>query len=511
MDPLSLLVLVGLAAGGYWIATSDDAAPPKKTEPKPDASPAPSTSSTARPSLPAGPTKPTAAAPVGQHVQAQWKDGKWYGGKVQKADLSDPDAIAWDAGTPPYVANPSTHTAPASATRSGAAAPAPAPPTSSTARPSLPAGPVGPVGPVGPANMGATISGVTEPEVMRIDETSAQSYSPATAIGHTTGQTLSAAAAGTEVVPVFGTVAGAIYGFAKGLGESIAAATSENDDDRFRCLYEVGAWPVVDARTGRPLAMVRQDISKASFAIVQHARILEQAHKNGFGLETIRGWLADSSHKADGSTPAVTASSPSDPSQHEGAQRAYFQRLAGALVARAQTQAAHGQKLDPIPSPSGRAFVLPTMGTHPAAIALDTWIRVNPTTVREIKRNLDAHPGAWSTFAKWLTDLRRAAGLHTPDPLRLALAVPAKKRPIPWPKVKASAPAKPAPSLPAGPTAPASGQHVQAQWRDGKWYGGTVKKMVTRTGEYAIAWDVGTAPYADAPVTHVGYARNLKG
>ena len=347
---------------------------------------------------------------------------------------------------------------------------------------------------------------------MRIDETSAQSYSPATAIGHTTGQTLSAAAAGTEVVPVFGTVAGAIYGFVKGLSESAAAATSENDDDRFRFLYEVGAWPVVDARTGRPLAMVRQDVSKASFAIVQHARILEQAHKNGFGLETIRGWLADSSHEADGSTPAVTASSPNDPSQHEGAQRAYFQRLAGALVARAQTQAAHGQRLDAAPSPSGRAFVLPTMGTHPAAIALDTWIRVNPKTVREIKRNLEAHPGAWPTFAKWLTDLRRAAGLHTPDPLRLALAVPAKKRPIPWPKVKASVPAaKPAPSLPAGPTAPASGQHVQAQWTDGKWYGGTVEKMVTRTGEYAIAWDVGTAPYADAPVTHVGYARNLKG
>lgn len=75
------------------------------------------------------PAKPAAQATlpvgiaVGDRVEAQYRDGQWYGATVNKSNLSDPDAVRWDAGTPPAAANPKTGTSPAQAVRKPAAAP----------------------------------------------------------------------------------------------------------------------------------------------------------------------------------------------------------------------------------------------------------------------------------------------------------------------------------------------------------------------------------------------------
>jgi hypothetical protein len=55
---------------------------------------------------------------VGDHVEAKYgRDGQWYGATLQKLDLADPDAVKWDAGTPPAEANPRTGSSPALAVR----------------------------------------------------------------------------------------------------------------------------------------------------------------------------------------------------------------------------------------------------------------------------------------------------------------------------------------------------------------------------------------------------------
>lgn len=56
-----------------------------------------------------------AGIPIGSHVSAQFKDGNWYGATLLKANLSDPDAVRWDPGTAAAIANPRTGTSPARA------------------------------------------------------------------------------------------------------------------------------------------------------------------------------------------------------------------------------------------------------------------------------------------------------------------------------------------------------------------------------------------------------------
>lgn len=121
--------IVGAAALGVGLfvlhnASAGEPAEKKNDKPKPDAkaaaSPAPAVAAT-----------PTPSAPIGTHVEAQDRaDGKWYGATVQFLDLGNPDAVRWDAGTPPAKRNPKTGSSPASAVRAAkGASPAAAKPS----------------------------------------------------------------------------------------------------------------------------------------------------------------------------------------------------------------------------------------------------------------------------------------------------------------------------------------------------------------------------------------------
>lgn len=109
-------------------------------------------------SAPARPA--TVPAVVGQRVEAQYRDGAWYGGTVQKTSLGDPDAIRWDAGTPPALANPSTGTSPALAVRPAPGA-APSKPSPLAALPPIPHAPPASGGapPASIVGLGDTVAG----------------------------------------------------------------------------------------------------------------------------------------------------------------------------------------------------------------------------------------------------------------------------------------------------------------------------------------------------------------
>jgi len=76
-----------------------------------------------------GAKKAAGAPTVGSHVQAQYRDGNWYGATLLNADLNNPDAVRWDPGTMPASNNPRTGTSSARAVRDDGApgSPAPAP------------------------------------------------------------------------------------------------------------------------------------------------------------------------------------------------------------------------------------------------------------------------------------------------------------------------------------------------------------------------------------------------
>lgn len=121
------LIGAAVVGGGLFLLHNASAGEPEKKSEKvkPDAKPAPApTPATSAPA--AAPTAPS-SFPVGTHVEAQDRaDGKWYGATVQFLDLGNPDAVRWDAGTPPAKRNPKTGTSPASAVRAakGTATPA---------------------------------------------------------------------------------------------------------------------------------------------------------------------------------------------------------------------------------------------------------------------------------------------------------------------------------------------------------------------------------------------------
>ncbi len=165
--------------------------------------------------------------------------------------------------------------------------------------------------------------------------------------------------------------------------------------------------------------------------------------------------------------------SSADPTRHEKAQRKYFSRLAVAYLAKAQAEAQKGKAPEPIEMPSSRAFVLRPLGRFPVQVAMDTYLRQFPGSVRGIRSHLARHPGAWARFAAWVAHERKRAALRTPNPLAVpdvrpdakpGAHKPGHKAPHHKAHKRAHLPAGPAhvvrphvvrrPALPAGPAAP---------------------------------------------------------
>lgn len=101
-------------------------APKPATSPRPISKPAaaPAAAPVAAPAA-AAPVAAQAAAPtIGQRVQAQWTDGRWYPGRVNGRDSSGRYEIAWDDGAAPtwVRANQVTSAAAAPAAAAPAAA-----------------------------------------------------------------------------------------------------------------------------------------------------------------------------------------------------------------------------------------------------------------------------------------------------------------------------------------------------------------------------------------------------
>jgi hypothetical protein len=68
-------------------------------------------------------------------------DGQWYPAVVQSLDLTAPNAVKWDAGTPGAKRNPKTGSSPAQAVRAKPGSTAPAPTKAATPPAKTPAPP----------------------------------------------------------------------------------------------------------------------------------------------------------------------------------------------------------------------------------------------------------------------------------------------------------------------------------------------------------------------------------
>jgi hypothetical protein len=110
--------------GGLFVLHNASAEEAPKSKEKPDpkgaAKPAPTPSPGPAPASRPPATTTTARTspfPVGTHVEAQDRDGQWYGAVINRTNLADPHAVRWDAGTPGAARNPKSGTSPASAVR----------------------------------------------------------------------------------------------------------------------------------------------------------------------------------------------------------------------------------------------------------------------------------------------------------------------------------------------------------------------------------------------------------